>query len=67
MTVDIKNKACPCCGDELHRIGEEVSKKFDIVRAQFRVLVDYVIKNNRLASRARRCPALAHLVAISKR
>jgi transposase len=38
-TVDVETKACPCCGGELHRIGEEVSKKLDIVPAQFRVLV----------------------------
>ena len=24
-TVDVENKGCPCCGGELHRIGEEVS------------------------------------------
>jgi hypothetical protein len=38
-TVDIESKACPCCGGELHRIGEEVSKKLDVIPAQFRVLV----------------------------
>jgi transposase len=38
-TVDIENKACPCCGGELHRIGEGVNKKLDIVPLQFRVLV----------------------------
>ena len=38
-TVDVESKACPCCGGELHRIGEEVSKKLDVIPAQFRVLV----------------------------
>jgi len=38
-TIDIENKACPCCGGELHRIGEEVSKKLDFIPVQFRVLV----------------------------
>ena len=38
-TVDVEDKACPCCGGELHRIGEDVSKKLDIVPVQFRVLV----------------------------
>ncbi|MBW8855138.1 MAG: IS66 family transposase, partial [Bradyrhizobium sp.] len=38
-TVDVENKACPCCGGELHRIGEEVSKKLDVIPVQFRVLV----------------------------
>ena len=38
-TVDVETKACPCCGGHLHCIGEEVSKKLDIIPAQFRVLV----------------------------
>src|SRR4051794_38220260 len=38
-TIDIENKACPCCGGELHRIGEEVSKKLDVIPVQFLVLV----------------------------
>jgi transposase len=38
-TVDIESKACPCCGGELHCIGEEVSKKLDVIPVQFRVLV----------------------------
>ena len=38
-TVDVENKACPCCGGELHRIGEDVSKKLDVIPVQFRVLV----------------------------
>ena len=37
--VDIESKACPCCRGELHRIGEDVSEKLDVVPAQFRVLV----------------------------
>ena len=39
LIVDIENKACPCCRGELHRIGEDVSEKLDVVPAQFRVLV----------------------------
>jgi transposase len=39
MTVDLDNKACPCCGNDLHRIGEDMSERLDIVPAQFRVLV----------------------------
>ena len=30
---------CPCCAGTLHRIGEDVSERLDIVPAQFRVLV----------------------------
>ena len=38
-TVDIEDKACPCCKGLLHKIGEDVSERLDIVPAQFRVLV----------------------------
>jgi transposase len=37
--VDIEDKACPCCKGLLHKIGEDVSERLDIVPAQFRVLV----------------------------
>lgn len=39
QSVDIDDKACPCCKGLLHRIGEDVSERLDIVPAQFRVLV----------------------------
>ena len=38
VIVDIESRDCPCCGNGLHRIGEDVSEKLDIVPAQFRVL-----------------------------
>jgi transposase len=37
--VDIGDQACPCCGNALHRIGEDTSERLDIIPAQFRVLV----------------------------
>jgi transposase len=37
--VEIDNPSCPCCSGPLHRIGEDVSERLDIVPAQFRVLV----------------------------
>ena len=37
--VDIDERSCPCCSGPLHRIGEDVSERLDIVPAQFRVLV----------------------------
>ena len=40
-TVDIEDKTCPCCKGLLHRIGEDVSERLDIVPAQFRVLVTH--------------------------
>ena len=36
--VDIDDKVCPCCKGGLHRIGEDVSERLDVVPAQFRVL-----------------------------
>ncbi|HEY3658300.1 MAG TPA: IS66 family transposase [Steroidobacteraceae bacterium] len=39
MVIDIGNHACPCCGNVLHRIGEDKSERLDIVPAQLRVLV----------------------------
>ncbi len=39
MVVDIGDHTCPCCGQALHRIGEDTGERLDIVPAQFRVLV----------------------------
>jgi transposase len=39
VVVDIDDKICRCCQNELHRIGEDTSERLDIVPAQFRVLV----------------------------
>ena len=39
MVVDIEDHACPCCRGSLHRIGEDVSERLDIVPAQMRVIV----------------------------
>jgi len=32
--VDIEDRSCPCCGEALHRIGEDTSERLDIVPAQ---------------------------------
>lgn len=37
--VDIESDICPCCSGKLHRIGEDVAERLDIVPAQFRVFV----------------------------
>jgi len=37
--IDVADKVCPCCRGSLHRIGEDVSERLDIIPAQFRVLV----------------------------
>jgi transposase len=39
MVVDVGSTVCPCCAGALHKIGEDVSERLDIVPAQFRVLV----------------------------
>src|SRR3954463_1971670 len=36
--VDVESTICPCCSGALHRIGEDVSERLDIVPAQFRVI-----------------------------
>jgi transposase len=37
--IDVESTVCPCCGGLMHRIGEDVSERLDVVPAQFRVLV----------------------------
>src|SRR5213082_3916572 len=37
--VDLASTICPGCSGPLHRIGEDVAERLDIVPAQFRVLV----------------------------
>lgn len=36
--IEPENKTCPCCGGALHVIGEDVSKRLDVVPAQLRVI-----------------------------
>lgn len=37
--IDVESTICPCCSGTLHRIGEDLAERLDIVPAQFRVLV----------------------------
>jgi transposase len=39
MVIDVDSTTCPGCSGPLHRIGEDVAERLDIVPAQFRVLV----------------------------
>jgi transposase len=62
--VDIDSTTCPCCSGPLHRIGEDVSERLDIVPAQFRVLV---LRRPKYACRSCeevvvQAPALARLI-----
>jgi transposase len=47
--VDIESASCPCCAGTLHRIGEDVSERLDVVPAQVRVIV---IRRPKYACRA---------------
>jgi transposase len=37
ILIDIDDKSCPCCGGEMHKIGETVKEVLDVVPAQYRV------------------------------
>lgn len=37
--IEPDSNACPCCGGELHVIGEDTSKRLDEVPAKVRVIV----------------------------
>jgi transposase len=37
VIVDVRDKACACCGGSLHQIGEDQAEMLDYVPAQFRV------------------------------
>ncbi|MBJ6126638.1 IS66 family transposase [Microvirga splendida] len=56
--IDIEDTACPCCRNLLHRIGEDVSERLDIVPAQLRVLV---VRRPKYACRA--CEAVVQAPA----
>ncbi|MCJ9674501.1 IS66 family transposase [Neorhizobium sp. SHOUNA12A] len=61
VVIDIESHDCPCCGHGLHRIGEDVSERLDIVPAQFRVLVT---RRPKYACRA--CEEIVAQVLVSK-
>jgi transposase len=39
IVVEPDDQTCPCCGGEMHRIGEDVAERLDVIPAQFRVIV----------------------------
>src|SRR3954447_26908769 len=47
--VEVETRTCPCCSGTLHRIGEDVSERLDIIPAQVQVLV---IRRPKYACRA---------------
>ena len=58
MIIDVDDPTCPCCRNTLHRIGEDVSERLDIVPAQLRVLV---VRRPKYACRA--CEAVVQVPA----
>ena len=38
VTLDVAAGACPCCGGEIHKVGESVSEMLDYVPARLKVL-----------------------------
>ena len=41
VVIEPESKVCPCCGDSLHMIGEDTSKRLDKVPAKVRVIVTH--------------------------
>jgi transposase len=41
VTIEPADTSCPCCRAPMHVIGEETSKRLDVVPAQFRVIVTH--------------------------
>ena len=39
QVVDVEDKSCRCCAGALHKIGEDIAERLDVIPAQFRVLV----------------------------
>src|SRR5919106_1773335 len=39
IVIEPDEQTCPCCGGTLHRIGEDVPERVDVVPAQFRGIV----------------------------
>jgi len=37
--IEPDDQVCPCCGGAMHRIGEDVAERLDVIPAQFRVIV----------------------------
>jgi transposase len=39
IVIEPGDQTCPCCGGAMHRIGEDVAERLDVIPAQFRVIV----------------------------
>ena len=41
IVIEPDHQSCPCCGGAMHRIGEDVAERLDVIPAQFRVIVTH--------------------------
>jgi transposase len=41
VTIEPEDRNCPCCRAPMHVIGEETSRRLDVIPAQFRVIVTH--------------------------
>lgn len=39
IVIEPDSRICPCCGGTMHRIGEDVAERLDVIPAQFKVIV----------------------------
>src|ERR671919_2411728 len=39
IVIEPGDQTCPCCGGAMHRIGEDVAERLDVIQAEFRVIV----------------------------
>ena len=39
IVIEPESTTCPCCQGAMHRIGEDVAERLDVIPAQFRVIV----------------------------
>jgi transposase len=39
IVIEPDHQTCPCCGGAMHRIGEDVAERLDVIPAQFKVIV----------------------------
>lgn len=41
VVIEPDSTACACCGGDLHRVGEDVSKRLDVLPVQYRVIATH--------------------------
>jgi transposase len=64
VVIEPEDKTCPCCRGAMHAIGEEISKRLDVLPVQFRVIVTHRPKYACRSCEGQivQAPAPAHLI-----